>query len=516
MTKENSLTSIENLLITVPEMETGRLYVDHIPDSLKALALQSSEKLIGKSVTEVFGELGRILTTRALQVLEGGTTRRNQLIHFTDKNNKSRMMLMNLLIINEYHPLHPDLIPNVIPGLIPAVAFQLVDQSEKPVLSRKWPGVFHGIIGQSPPMQALFRKIEQYGPTDAPVVITGETGTGKELVARALHKLSPRSRFAFVAVNCTALNEELFESELFGHEKGAFTGAFKMHKGRFERAHNGTLFLDEIGDMPQQTQAKLLRVLDEGVFERLGGESELQVDVRPIAATNVSLEKAVAQKRFRSDLYHRLAVLRIHIPPLRERSGDIPLLIDHILRNLNSRYNKNIIRLSPDAVRMLEKYEFPGNIRELRNVLERVYVETQGAVIGRNAFREWERERDYLAAGQWNLNHYESQQLSRTPIIPPHSHRVFRDAEEPEPGSFVSRYKALPEGNRTFVDAEFNSREVRVNQEITPEALRDAYREAGGNITGASRYLGIHKATFYRYMKKFGLSREDLLQTAPD
>ena len=195
-----------------------------------------------------------------------------------------------------------------------------------------------GFIGHSPALLQVFRKIEIYGPTDAPVVITGETGTGKELAARALHAHSQRHRRPFVAVNCAALSEELLESELFGHEKGAFTSAVRAHRGRFERAHEGTLFLDEIGEMPLRLQAKLLRVIEEGVIERVGGEREVTVDVRLMSATNVPLEIAVQSRTFRLDLYHRLDVLRVHMPPLRERLDDIPLLADHFLQLLNEKY----------------------------------------------------------------------------------------------------------------------------------------------------------------------------------
>src|SRR5262245_45838749 len=211
-----------------------------------------------------------------------------------------------------------------------------------------------GIVGASVAMLGVYEKVARYGPTDAAVLVTGETGTGKELVARALHLRSLRRAKPFVALNCSALNEELFESELFGHERGAFTGAVGVHRGRFERADGGTLFLDEVGDMPLRVQAKLLRVLEDGVFERVGGEKEIAGDVRIVAATNAPLERAVAARRFREDLYHRVAVLRIHVPPLRERADDVPLLAEHFLRIFAERYGRGPRRLSPEAVRLLE------------------------------------------------------------------------------------------------------------------------------------------------------------------
>jgi len=248
------------------------------------------------------------------------------------------------------------------------------------------PRTFHGMVGVSPSILEVFRKIELYGPSDASVVVTGETGTGKELVAKALHEESPRCNCPFVAVNCSAISRELLESELFGHEKGAFTGALRTHRGRFERADGGTLFLDEIGDMPLVTQAKLLRVLENGTIERVGAERETPVDVRVVCATNVPLERAVATGRFRADLYHRLAVLRLHLPALRERLEDLPFLVEFFLPILNRKYRRRVQRLTPEAVNFLRTYLWPGNIRELRNVLERVVVETQGEVIGAPLF----------------------------------------------------------------------------------------------------------------------------------
>ncbi len=381
--------------------------------------------------------------------------------------------------------------------------------------------VYHGMIGAGAAMQEMFRRIERYAPTQAPVVITGETGTGKDMVARAIHRASHRRNMPYVAINCTALHEELLESELFGHERGAFTGAVKAHRGRFERAHQGTLFLDEIGDMPASVQVKLLRVLEENKFERIGGESMITVDVRIVAATNVSLEHAVGAGRFRSDLYHRLAVLRIHVPPLRARKEDLPLLVRFFLDMLNRRYRRDIHRLSPEAMRFLEDYEWPGNIRELRNVLERVYVETESSIIGRNAFREWEMERDYLAAGAWDMQDYDVRRFTREPIVPPvrndypwripHHDRQF--PHQP-PRALIPTFA---ESREPVIEGEF--REVGDSaepaEEITPDQLRTAFRHSRGNITAAARMLGIHKATFYRYMKRFNLTRDDLRETPP-
>jgi len=357
------------------------------------------------------------------------------------------------------------------------------------------PRIFHGMVGVSPPLLDVFRKIELYGPTDASVVVTGETGTGKELVARALHEESPRSGCPFVAVNCSAISKELLESELFGHEKGSFTGALRTHRGRFERADGGTLFLDEIGDMPFGTQVKLLRVLENRTVERVGSEREIPVDVRLVCATNVPLERAVAEGRFRADLYHRLAVLRLHLPPLRDRLDDLPFLVDFFLAVLNRKYHRQVKSLTPEAVNFLRSYLWPGNIRELRNVLERVVVETEGEVIGARAFREWTLERQHLSPDRWE--EVRLSPASQTAIIPPY----------PAP----SERPLLTSGPRDAFPAEQGNHSYPApGVELNPETIRRAYREAAGNISLAARLLGVHRATLYRHLKKLGLERHDL------
>ncbi len=231
----------------------------------------------------------------------------------------------------------------------------------------------HQIIGQSKAMQEVYWSIERVAPSLATVLLLGESGTGKELVARAVHDASPRKNEAFIKVNCAALPENLLESELFGHEKGAFTGAAVTRIGRFEQADRGTIFLDEIGELPLLLQAKLLRVLQEQQFERLGSSRTQTVDVRIIAATNVSLERAVALGAFRNDLYYRLNVVPIHLPPLRGRREDIPLLLDHFLRSSNKRNEKNL-RMSREFLDFLTDYDWPGNVRELQNLVERLVI----------------------------------------------------------------------------------------------------------------------------------------------
>jgi len=240
---------------------------------------------------------------------------------------------------------------------------------------------FDQIVGTAPPMQAMFRTMRQVAPTDVTVLITGESGTGKELVARALHQNSRRSQSPLVTLNCAALPESLLESELFGHEKGAFTGATARKVGFFEYAEGGTLFLDEVGEMPLTTQVKLLRSLENREIVRLGSNQPISVDIRIIAATNKKLLEEVSEGRFREDLYFRLRVISLEIPPLRERVGDIPALTEAFLAEFNERHGRSIEGLAPEAMRALQAHPWPGNVRELRNVLESMVVTSPGPVL---------------------------------------------------------------------------------------------------------------------------------------
>jgi len=357
---------------------------------------------------------------------------------------------------------------------------------------------FQGLLGQSEAMRQVFRKIAIYGPSEAPVVVTGETGVGKELVATALHRVSSRRSGPFIPLNCSAIAPELFESECFGHERGSFTGANKTHAGRFERASGGTLFLDEIGDMPLNSQAKLLRVLETGKIERIGGDRLIDVDVRILAATNLPLEQAVGSGSFRADLFHRLSVFRIHVAPLREHREDVSLLANHFLDMFKSRYERSFARLTTDALQLLANYTWPGNVRELRNVIERVIVETTGGVIGRDAFKEWAEERISLARGA----------VPTAPLplsLPPGTRGAVGTAPPPllieagaSPASFPGASPAsFPRASPASLDA---------------PTIQQAFRNSRGNLTQAARLLGVHKATLYRRMKTLGIKRVDLEQ----
>jgi len=524
-----------DLLVLVPARDGSRLLlIEQIPPWVAQWVGKTPREIEGEPINRISGEVMDALAAVADDVFNTETPVEDYYIEFRDMAGRERAVKISAQRVEDYHLSEASRARDRAKESGPAVLIHLQDVSESVSQRRRsfGIGIFHGLVGRSKPMLKVFYKIEVYGPTDASVIISGETGTGKELVAQALHERSPRRGKSFVAVNCTALSEELFESELFGHERGAFTGAFRSHKGRFERADKGTLFLDEIGDMSPRTQAKLLRVLEHGTIERVGGEQEQRVDVRILAATNRSLEQIVAMGRFRADLYHRLSVFRIHVPPLRERDGDLPLLVDYFLEMISQRYDRRGVRLTPDAMRLLAEYHWPGNVRELRNVLERVFVETRGQVIGRNAFREWVRERDYLSAGGWNLERLETQRTVAPMIItPPESDRVsgpgFRVPSFPPPPA-PSRPLALPqEGSGSAgilpatgrtIDAVYSvehalSRKPKV---LTEEMIRQAFADTDGNATRASRLLGVHKATLYRHMKALGLSRKDLAGTQHD
>ncbi len=240
---------------------------------------------------------------------------------------------------------------------------------------------FHNLIGSSPRMQEVFRIIEKVAPSDSTVLIYGESGTGKELVARAIHFYSKRKNHAFLAINCAAIPDTLLESEMFGHEKGSFSGAYTQKKGIFEEAHQGTLFLDEIGDLNISLQAKLLRVLQDGEIKRVGGNKVITVDVRVIAATNKNLEEEMQEGRFRQDLYYRLNVVPIFLPSLRERKEDISLLIDFFIKKYGKKFGKVIEKITPDAMDRLLDYSWPGNVRELESVIERTVLLNEDGII---------------------------------------------------------------------------------------------------------------------------------------
>ncbi len=291
---------------------------------------------------------------------------------------------------------------------------------------------YANMIGESGVMRQIYEQVSQVARTNATALLRGESGTGKELVARAIHQNSPRASQPFIKVNCAALPESLFESELFGHERGAFTGAHARKKGRFELAQGGTLFLDEIGELPLTTQAKLLRVLQFREFERLGGTETLRPDVRIVAATNVDIERAVESGTFREDLYYRINIFTITLPPLRDRPQDIPALAEYFMRKFATEHQRNIGRISSAAMDLVSHQPFPGNVRELENVIERAVVVCKGSVIQESDLPEAFR---VAAAGKEKLTLLEAvERLER---------RLIEEALESEAGSLVGAARSL-------------------------------------------------------------------------
>lgn len=306
-----------------------------------------------------------------------------------------------------------------------------------------------GLIGISSEMKKVFGIIEKAAMSDAPVIIVGESGTGKELVARAIHERGLRKEGPYVQVNCAALNESLLESELFGHVKGSFTGAFRDRKGRFESAHGGDLFLDEIGDIPLSIQIKLLRVLETKQFEHVGDDRSISVDVRIITATNKNLIELISQNGFREDLYFRINVLPIHLPPLRKRREDIPLLVETFMRRLNTKTRKNISGIRREAMNALVEYHWPGNVRELKSIMHYAFTIAE--------------------SGPIDCDHLPPQLMEHVP----------------------SNYPGASGLN------------VKANRE--KQALLEALQEAGGNQTRAAKILGVNRVTVWNRIRKYGI-----------
>src|SRR5580693_8428486 len=333
-----------------------------------------------------------------------------------------------------------------------------------------------GIVGRSEPMQRVFKLIGQLAGSDATALITGESGTGKELVARAIYHHSERNGKPFLAINCAAIPEQLLESELFGHERGSFTGATMQRIGRFEQCHQGTIFLDEIGDMTPATQTKILRVLQSGTFERVGGNEPLRVDVRVIAATNKPLEAAVAAKQFREDLFYRLNVVRIHIPPLRDRREDIPLLVNYFLKKLAREQQRGPKSIATSVIKTLEKYHWPGNVRELENAIRRAHV---------------------LA---------KSDAILLTDLPPEISGAGNGASTAAGPGETAGS-DAAAIARQLFQWAKRDPK-LKIIPAVERELVIQALKETNDNQVAAAKLLGITRATLRKRIEKFGIQRE--------
>jgi DNA-binding NtrC family response regulator len=409
-----------------------------------------------------------------------------------------------------------------------------------------------GIVGETDAMQEALERVVHVAPVDSTVLLTGESGTGKELVARGIHALSPRRHKPFIAVNVAALAETLLESELFGHEKGAFTGAIDARRGLFELAHGGTIFLDEIGEMPVTTQTKLLRVLEQREFLRVGGETTIRVDVRIIAATNQDLRQLVAIGGFRKDLYYRLNVLHIELPPLRRRRGDIPLLVDSFIREASARLDRPFRGISPEAMQILHKHHWPGNVRELQNLVESMVVLAPGSeIVAADIPAEVRGESSSLLPVPVGLGPPKPV-VAEAGRLRPELEFVFRTlvelridvddlrsefeayrekaaqplttAERWEPALGAEAAWERPEPPLRSVEPVEFDREAEIvvavpedvvifrpgmtMDDLEERAISVALSRVSGNRRKASEILGIGERTLYRKIKKYGLEEE--------
>jgi DNA-binding NtrC family response regulator len=332
------------------------------------------------------------------------------------------------------------------------------------------------IVGKSAAMQQVFKMVGRVSHSDAPVMITGESGTGKELVARAIHHYSNRSAKSFVAINCAAIPEQLLESELFGHEKGAFTGATGTRTGRFEQSHGGTLFLDEIGDMPLPLQSKILRVLQDGEFSRVGGNETLKADVRIVAATNKNLEQEVSKKTFREDLFYRLNVVRIQLPPLRQRTEDIRPLAEYFLQKVATKKLLPRLQLSEEGMRVLEGYSWPGNVRELENTIQRACV------------------------------------LSTSDLLTPKDIPLGNEVPSEVAPTSSSTAPLAEQTTEGAIEVLLKAAQVDPDVQLLPWLEREftlyAMKATKGNQVRAAKLLGITRATLRKRIERFGITRE--------
>ncbi|MEW6188453.1 MAG: sigma 54-interacting transcriptional regulator [Thermodesulfobacteriota bacterium] len=447
----------------VNTMSEGLMLVG--PDGIIVMVNEAFENLTGYKASEVMGKPCTILDCDACAktlddsgqawcrlFIEGQVLKRR--CHLMIKNGTYLPALKNATVLKD----DKGLVLGAVEVLSDLSTLERLDEKVESLSRRLDEDIgFHGLIGHSSPMQQLYTVIDKAAQSEVPVIIYGESGTGKEMVARAIHELGRRKEEPFVQFNCAALNEALLESELFGHIKGAFTGAYRHRQGRFEAANGGDIFLDEIGDVPLSIQVKLLRVLETKQFEHLGDHRPVSVDVRIITATNKNLEELIAQKKFRDDLFFRINVFPIYLPPLRERTEDIPLLVNTFIRRLRSRTGKKISGLTPEAMSCLMKYDWPGNVRELRSAMEFAFVIAEGGLI--------------------HTNH-----------IPP-------AVAAPNQGANSTVRLPLP-----YPTTEL---EEIAAEEQDKKALMDALVQCRGNQTKAAKILGINRVTVWNRMKKY-------------
>ena len=450
-------------------MDIGKYWktiVDTLQDGLMVIDVQgnilaanpAAEKLTGYSADELIGSNCRILNCTGCtlygrgsgkdwcSLFEKGEVRAKKCL-ITKKNLRAAHVLKNASVL---HNADGEMIGSVETLTDISELIQQQQEIESLRKSCRLDEGFHGMLGESPAMQQLFELIENVSQTEAPVLIYGQSGTGKELVARAIHETSLRSNKPFIKVNCAALNENLLESELFGHEKGAYTGADRTRIGRFEAAHGGTIFLDEIGDIPLTTQVKLLRVLEEKEIERVGDHRPISVDVRIISATNKNLDDLVARELFREDLLFRINVFPLNCPSLAQRPEDIPIIVQNFIEQNGDRGDKAILGLTPEAMETFFAYDWPGNVRELRNAIEYALV---------------------LCPGGW----------------------IDREHLPPKVNGLAQK---APAGPRTRSGSWKTEREHLLN----------ALRQVNGNQSEAARLMGVSRVTIWKRIKKYGIN----------
>jgi two-component system response regulator HydG len=438
----------------VDTLQDGVMVID--PSGTIIAVNPAVSQLTGYRPEELIGRSCRTLDCTGCQIIGKGPGRhwcglykdgdvRAKRCAITAKDHRTVTIIKNASILRDEH--------NRIIGAVETLKdmSQIIRQQEEILSLRRSLHLdegYHGIVGAAPVMQAMYELIENVALTEAPVLITGESGTGKELVARAIHDVSSRSGKPFIKVNCAALNENLLESELFGHAKGSFTGAERARIGRFEAAHGGTIFLDEVGDIPLSTQVKLLRVLEEREIERVGEHTSIRVDVRIISATHRNLDTLVRERMFREDLFFRINVFPLSCPALRDRAEDVPAIVQHFIRENAKKSGKKIVGLTPQAMEKLVQYTWPGNVRELRNTIEYAFV--------------------LCASGGIDAQHLPPKLLSHVPVAQEAALRL----------PSLDREKAV---------------------------LIELLHQTGGNQSEAARRLGVSRITIWKRIKRLGI-----------
>jgi len=457
----------------VDAMQDGLLVVD--PRGTIVSVNQAAQKLTGYRKKELLGKSCQVLSCTGCKVFDGRKTRQRKPKHWCSLFSQGKIRAKKCIIKNKSGEavqvikrasLLRDKSQDVIGAVetLTDISDVVRQQNEIASLRRtlRRTDTYHGLLGHSAQMERLYNLIENAAQSEAPVAIYGESGVGKELVAKAIHEASPRSKNPFVKVSCAALNENLLESELFGHVKGAFTGANKTRMGRFEAANKGDLFLDEIGDVPLSTQVKLLRVLEEKELERVGDNAPIKVDTRIVTATNKDLEQCVADGTFREDLFYRINVIPMYVPALRERTDDIPILAQSVCERISLRGGESIMNISPAAMNIFQTYSWPGNVRELQNTIEYAFV---------------------LCGGQ------EIKPEHLPPKISPHGEQV--------PGAIAC------------VDSDVSGANAEADTTSSQrEQLIEALKRTGGHQAKAADILGVSRVTVWKRMKKYGVKAD--------